>query len=72
MWRSESDKMTMRMGTKPGRYEIRSRIGEGGIGKVYWVNDPKIGRDVATKVLPSARIITPIRKRAITKRPNRW
>jgi serine/threonine protein kinase/Tol biopolymer transport system component len=41
-------------GTKLGRYEIRSKIGEGGMGEVYLARDPKIGRDVAIKVLPAS------------------
>jgi serine/threonine protein kinase len=40
--------------SKLGRYEIRSLIGAGGMGEVYLARDPKIGRDVAIKVLPSA------------------
>jgi serine/threonine protein kinase len=40
-------------GTKLGRYEIRSKIGEGGMGEVYRARDTEIGRDVAVKVLPS-------------------
>jgi serine/threonine protein kinase len=45
--------MTLENGTKLGRYEIRSVIGVGGMGEVYRANDPKIGRDVAIKVLPA-------------------
>jgi serine/threonine protein kinase/Tol biopolymer transport system component len=45
--------MSLKEGTKLGRYEIRSLIGAGGMGEVYRANDPKIGRDVAIKVLPS-------------------
>lgn len=41
-------------GTRLGRYEIRSKIGEGGMGEVYRAFEPKIGREVAIKVLPSA------------------
>src|SRR5215203_818978 len=45
--------MSLNEGTKLGRYEIRSLIGAGGMGEVYRAKDPKIGRDVAIKVLPS-------------------
>jgi eukaryotic-like serine/threonine-protein kinase len=39
-------------GAKLGRYEIRSKLGVGGMGEVYRARDPKIERDVAIKVLP--------------------
>ena len=45
--------MTLDAGTKLGRYEIRSKIGEGGMGEVYLGRDTQLGRDVAVKVLPS-------------------
>lgn len=45
--------MTIAIGTKLGRYEIRSLIGVGGMGEVYRASDPKIGRDVAIKILPT-------------------
>lgn len=40
-------------GTRLGPYEILSTIGAGGMGEVYRARDPRIGREVAVKVLPS-------------------
>jgi serine/threonine protein kinase/Tfp pilus assembly protein PilF len=39
-------------GTKFGRYEIRSKIGEGGMGEVYLALDTELDRTVAIKILP--------------------
>jgi serine/threonine protein kinase/tetratricopeptide (TPR) repeat protein len=39
-------------GTKLGRYEVRSKIGEGGMGEVYLANDTELDRTVAIKILP--------------------
>ncbi|MEK6337137.1 MAG: protein kinase [Acidobacteriota bacterium] len=44
--------MTLAAGTLLGRYEIRSKIGEGGMGEVYLAQDKKLERKVALKILP--------------------
>src|SRR5205807_1518484 len=40
-------------GTKLGSYEIRSKIGEGGMGEVYLATDTELDRTVAIKLLPA-------------------
>jgi hypothetical protein len=39
-------------GTRLGPYEIRAPLGKGGMGQVYRAQDPRLGREVAIKVLP--------------------
>src|SRR3989454_11174097 len=45
--------MSLSSGTKLGRYEIRAKIGEGGMGEVYLAKDTKLDRKVALKILPA-------------------
>ena len=41
-------------GSRVGPYEIISLLGEGGMGQVYRGRDPRLGRDIAIKVLPDS------------------
>src|SRR5438876_2656765 len=45
--------MTLGAGTKLGKYEIRSKIGAGGMGEVYLAEDTRLHRNVALKILPA-------------------
>ena len=55
--------MTIASGTTLGPYEVLSALGAGGMGEVYRARDPRLGRDVAVKVLPAAFSADPERLR---------
>jgi TolB-like protein len=43
--------MSLSSGTRLGPYEIRGSLGRGGMGEVYRAADPRLGREVAIKIL---------------------
>src|SRR3989442_5591848 len=59
--------MTIAAGTKLGRYEIRAKIGAGGMGEVYLAQDTKLDRKVALKILPADVAAHPDRMRRVVQ-----
>jgi len=53
--------MTLSAGTHVGPYEIAAPLGAGGMGEVYRARDPKLGREVALKILPDVFALDPNR-----------
>jgi eukaryotic-like serine/threonine-protein kinase len=46
--------VTFAAGSRLGPYELLSPLGAGGMGEVYRARDPRLGREVAIKVLPAS------------------
>ncbi len=46
--------MPLNPGTRLGPYEVVAPLGAGGMGEVYRAKDPRLGREVAIKVLPES------------------
>ena len=53
--------MTLPAGAKLGPYEILAPIGAGGMGEVYRASDPRLGRDVAIKIISAGFAADPDR-----------
>jgi TolB-like protein/Flp pilus assembly protein TadD len=59
--------MSLAEGTPLGSYRIIAPLGSGGMGEVYRAHDPRLGRDVALKVLPADMAGDPARLERFTR-----
>src|SRR5262245_42646661 len=59
--------MSIAPGARLGPFELLARIGAGGMGEVWRARDPRLGRDIAVKVLPPEASDDPDRLRRFEK-----
>jgi serine/threonine protein kinase len=48
---AQNESPTLPAGSRFGRYEILGALGAGGMGEVYRARDPRLGRELAIKIL---------------------
>ncbi|HEX9162821.1 MAG TPA: protein kinase [Thermoanaerobaculia bacterium] len=59
--------MPVAAGSRLGPYEVIAPLGAGGMGEVYRARDPRIGREVAVKILPASFISNDARMSRFTQ-----
>ncbi len=59
--------MPLTPGAEVGPYRVVAPLGAGGMGEVYRAHDPRLGREVALKLLPEAQASDPERRRRLAQ-----